>query len=226
MQRILEIIKESRVRYPDDTFFSNFEESIEGNIRKKARYSLYDRALKSLDDTSFQKLKDKALNHFLDHREGQKKQGFFHQLNEAFAFRYLNQKGFCNVKFVDETGTERRPDIEFYDGQTKRYCEVKSIGISENEIVLRSSGEVYSQNYENLDEGILNKIYEDVKKAREQIGSIEHGHLVYIIITFDDVSSDHLEEYKSQLISFCRSKDLKGIIFQFTYNEEILVEIS
>ena len=54
----------------------------------------YDRALSTLDDESWDILKNKALQHYLDHRNGKRKEGFFNQLNEAFAYRHLIKQGF------------------------------------------------------------------------------------------------------------------------------------
>ena len=78
MDRIRELIACVRSRYPDEDFFSNFEESCRINNDKKKYYQVYNRALMVLDNKSWQILKEKALRHFLDHRKGQKKQGFLY----------------------------------------------------------------------------------------------------------------------------------------------------
>ncbi len=65
-----------------------------------------------LDDESWHILKEKALQHYFDHRKSQKTQGFFNQLNEAFAYRYLVNKGFKNIRFIKED-KNKRPDIEY-----------------------------------------------------------------------------------------------------------------
>jgi hypothetical protein len=86
MKRILELIVDVRRRDPNDRFFSNFEHSCQISEQKTKYYSAYNNALMVLDDESWQILKEKALQHYFDHpRKGQKKQGFFNQLNEAFA---------------------------------------------------------------------------------------------------------------------------------------------
>lgn len=56
----------------------------------KKYYQVYNNALIVLDDESWKILKEKALQHYFDHRRGQKKQSFFNQLNEAFAYRSAN----------------------------------------------------------------------------------------------------------------------------------------
>lgn len=90
MKRIREIIADIRNRYPDDDFFSDFESSCRNSPIMKKYYQVYNNALIVLDDESWKILKEKALQHYFDHRRGQKKQSFFNQLNEAFAYRSAN----------------------------------------------------------------------------------------------------------------------------------------
>jgi hypothetical protein len=89
MKRIRELIATVTKKYPNDQFFADFEESCRINTAKRSWYRTYDIALQTLDKESWQILEEKAVKHFNDHRPGQLKQGFFHQLNEAFAYNYL-----------------------------------------------------------------------------------------------------------------------------------------
>jgi len=88
--RIREIVAEAVALYPEDDFFANFEQRCRALPAVLKEFRAYGRALAVLDDESWCILKDKALRYYLDHREGQRKQGFFHQLNEAFAYRYYS----------------------------------------------------------------------------------------------------------------------------------------
>ena len=112
MKRILELINEVRDRYPTDSFFLNFESSCEENRLKREYYSSYEQAINSLDEKSWSTLRKKAVRHFRDHRQGQLKTGFFNQLNEAFAYRYLVEQGFRNVEFLPE-GVSKQADLRF-----------------------------------------------------------------------------------------------------------------
>ena len=129
MLRIRELITEVRSQYPEDTFFTDFESSCMLNPDKKRYYKTYDDVLRSLDPESWDVIKTKALNHFLDHRNGQIKQGFFNQLNEAFAYRYLS-KNDIPVAIIPEDGTTT-PDIRFGKPDQYNYCEVKTFSISD-----------------------------------------------------------------------------------------------
>jgi hypothetical protein len=93
MSRIRELVNVVSRTHPNDRFFDRFEESCRSNPAKMKAYRTYEDALRLLDFESWNILKVKAIAHFLDHRSGQLKQGFFNQLNEAFAYRHLLRQG-------------------------------------------------------------------------------------------------------------------------------------
>ena len=101
MKRIPELIYAVRNRFSKDKFFANFEKSCVETPIVARHYGFYERALATLDDESWEILKEKAIKHFPDHRKGQLEQGFFNQLNEAFAYRHLIQP-FRPLKFYGE----------------------------------------------------------------------------------------------------------------------------
>jgi hypothetical protein len=211
MKRISEIVAEIRNRYPKDDFFSDFERSCP--IERKHLRS-YDEALMVLDDESWQILKEKALRHYLDERQGQRKQGFFNQLNESLAYRYLVQKGFECVRFIKE-GKNQSPDISFEDRDTSGYCEVKTLGISDNEIQRRSSHSVYDgSEYLDLSPGFLAKLRCDFSQALDQIRSFGKKGLVFIIIRFDDIALYHYQRYRKQLLKYCRGQGFDSLFLK------------
>ena len=87
MQRFRELMRQVAGAHPSDDFFEGALANMCDSRQARAHYSSYDRALVELDRASFEELSRKAVDHFRDHRLGQLKQGFFHQLNEAFADR-------------------------------------------------------------------------------------------------------------------------------------------
>lgn len=132
MRRVKELVAATTTAYPRDTFFDQFEESCRSNSSKRRAYRTYDDAFRVLDSESWEILKNKAVAHFRDHRPGQLKQGFFNQLNEAFAYRHLVRQGFARVRVLKELG-RRTPDIQYSDNGLRRFCEVKTISISDEE---------------------------------------------------------------------------------------------
>jgi len=214
MKRIHEIIGELRHRYPRDDFFSGFEESCRISAEKRYYYCLYNKALMALDDDSWEILKDKAVRHHLDHRKGQRKQGFFNQLNEAFAYRYLVSRGFHNVRLIRE-GVRKSPDIRFAVHNTEHYCEVKTLGISDDEIDRRSSENVTDcAVYVGLDDRFLNKFSDAVATAMKQIQAWGPTGFIYVIVLFDDIALDYYQNYRKQLIKFAWNHGFENLFIK------------
>ena len=214
MIRIRELIADVRSRYPKDDFFGNFEYSCRISAAKRASYRAYNRALVSLDDESWNILKRKALRHYFDYRKGQKKQGFFNQLNEAFAYHYLVIKGFRDVRFIEEA-KETRPDIAYTIQGKQNYCEVKTLGISNDEIERRCTIAAHSGSiYASLSDGFLHKFDDSFQIARRQIGAVGSNGLVYIIMRIDDIALDYYQDYRKQLISFATTHGFDNLFIK------------
>ena len=214
MERVYELVAEVRSQYPEDVFFDEFELSCQNSLAKVSTYQAYNRAFMSLDDKSWNILKRKSLEHYLDHREGQKKQGFFNQLNEAFAFHYLVSKGFHDVHFVEEANVST-PDISYSRLGKQSYCEVKTLCISDDEIDRRNSKQSYKGSvYVGLTDGFLNKFCDSIQRARQQIGMPGFNGLVYLIILFDDIALDYYQDYKKQLNSFVVTRGFDNIFIR------------
>ena len=217
MKRIREIIEDIRNRYPKDDFFFDFEETYRISESKRKAYRAYGRALNKLDAQSWKILKEKALRHFRDHRKGQKKQGFFNQLNEAFAYGYLIKQGCYNVIFLEEDGT-KKPDLEYIYKNSKEYCEVKTLGISDEEIDRRDSHSVVNGKvYNVLNSGFLNKYHQAICSAWEQINMMGDEGVVYILIKFDDIALDNYKNYRQQLIDYSRQQNFQRIFIKAGY---------
>lgn len=213
MKRIREIIADIRQQRDScDDFFLDFESSCKNNPSKRRAYRVYNDALMALDDASWGTHKCKAIKHYKNHRAGQLKQGFFNLLNEAFAYRYLVRKGYSDVRFIKENGRHKSPDISFSVSGISNYCEVKTLGISKNEIKRRNIMQVYDSScYESLDHGFLNKFCTAVNVAREQISACGSAGLVYVIINFDDFTLDYYPNYRRQLVAFSKTHGFDGL---------------
>jgi hypothetical protein len=157
----------------------------------------------------------KKQSNILDNqRVGQRKQAFFNQLNEAFAYRYLIRKGFKNIRFIKE-GKEKSPDIRFVDRRTVSYCEVKTIGISDDEIN-RRAGQSVSDGavYLILSPGFLNKLTSGIDRARKQIQYLGENGLIFFLIRFDGIALDHYRSYRKQLTKFSQSRKFENLVLK------------
>src|SRR4051794_38027078 len=102
MMRFLALVDAVRKSFPADDFFSDFEASCLADSFKRKHYQLYEDALACLDEESWEILREKTIAHFCSERQGQRKQPFFNQLNEAFAYKYLRELGHREIAFIRE----------------------------------------------------------------------------------------------------------------------------
>jgi hypothetical protein len=199
MRLMRELIDMIKLAHPSDKFFANIDKTLQTSVQAQAYYMAYERALRTLDTESWEHLKRKAILHFPDHRTGQLKQGFFNQLNEAFAYQHLVQKGYTSVRILAEDGN-KKPDIEYKDGNLLKACEVKTLGISDEQIARWANIEAFSGSvYERLSEGYLNKLSSTLTKALEQISAHNCQGKVFLITLFDDFTFLYYKTYRSQI---------------------------
>jgi hypothetical protein len=210
MRRLRELVDAVRLAYPKDHFFDRFAESCRERSGKRKAYRTYDDALRWLDGDSWEILKAKAIAHFRDHRGGQLKQGFFNQLNEAFAYRHLVRQGYRGVRMLPERG-ERVPDLEYHDGRRQKHCEVKTIGISDEEIARRGSERAFSNAYVRLRDGFFNKLRSTIGVARSQIDAQGTPGLVYVVVIWDDFALDNYRSYRRELAAFARAERVEDV---------------
>ena len=211
MQRMRELIAAVNQRYPKDKFFDDLEQTLRDSRQARAMYRSYDRALQSLDSASWEALQKKSVEHFRDYRLGQLKQGFFNQINDAFAYEHLSRRGYSSIRVLRESGTTT-PDIEYFNGQEIAGCEVKTLGISDDLIQRRESMSVFSgQIYEKLSVEYIKKLNKVISEAQEQILSRYSGGLVYLVAHFDDFTMSHYSNYRLQLKGALGAHDVQNI---------------
>ncbi|WP_457375050.1 hypothetical protein [Pseudomonas tolaasii] len=209
-----DLFKMVKSAHPNDQFFSTLHETLRISYQVRQIYGAYEQALSCLDERSWGVLSSKALDHYLDHREGQLKQGFFNQLNEAFAYQFLLREGCTNVAILQEDGT-RKPDIAYKYGGELRYCEVKTIGISDDEVRRISAQNVFDATiYQELSPGFLNKLDNDLKQAHRQIFSQGNRGLVFVVARFDDFTLSHYDRYREQLLEFLQGHDAQDVFIK------------
>jgi hypothetical protein len=197
MRCLAELAALARARYPNDKYFAGLEESVRLSSLARNQAWAYERALATLDAESWEVLRDKALAHFTDHRKGQWKQGFFNQLNDAFAYALLRRRGHRGVKVLRETG-KTTPDIQ-YSGH--RHCEVKTLCISDAAIERRDSGNAYNTGavYRELTPQFIAKLVSVLDAAARQIRAAGDGGLIFVNIHFDDITLQFWPRYRRQI---------------------------
>lgn len=198
--------------FPNDSYAINWKNTIESESTARVQFSEYERAFAALDEHSCEVLKRKAISHFKGHRTGQLKQGFFHQLNEAFAFQYLSKRRVTDIRLLEEDGS-KKPDIEFKRRGSLWHCEVKSIGISEDEIKRFGGGNSFDAScYLRLSKEFFAKLSRSLSVADQQIHAMDTKGLIFVVVRFDDFTSAHRQEYRNQLIEYLRDQNRNDVV--------------
>ncbi len=212
MPRFSELLCELRSMFPRDWYLARVAESIAIIPQARSMFETYERAISTLNDSSWNILKQKAISHFPNNIDDRGKQAFFNQLNEAFAFRFLLSRGYDQIGFVPEdTHKSRRkktPDIHFMRNNAMAYCEVKTLSISQDEIVRARSGDVYDTCiYEQLDTPFLeSKLVSALDIATQQITSHGADGVIYLIVNFDNFTLNYYSTYRKQIIKFLSTR--------------------
>lgn len=209
MRRMRDLVNMVKEAHPKDEFFATLDETWS---QARASYGAYDEALACLDPESWRVLSKKAIEHYLDHRAGQLKQGFFNQLNEAFAYHFLIRQGYQGVSVLPESGTTT-PDLTYIDKGVRHYCEVKTIGVSKDELDRRAAEESFDCSiYQELSEGFLNKLDSDLKQACLQLSSQSGLGLVFVIANFDDFTLTYYDRYQQQISQFLCGHEVENVL--------------
>jgi hypothetical protein len=207
-----ELINAAIAAYPADDFFVDLGLTLRQSSQARAFYRAYDRAFSYLDAASWHELSQKALLHFRDHREGQLKQGFFNQLNDAFAYQFLVRRGYTNVSILREKKNERTPDLQYFVGDVRHFCEVKTIGVSEEELARRASESAFDGSvYRELSDKFLGKLNSTLLQAQVQISSKGATGLVFILANFDDFTLLYYDRYRQQITALLDQHEVQNV---------------
>ena len=174
--------------------------------------------LQQLNPISWNVIKEKA-KPLLEIKD--KKRGW-HQLidtlNEVRGYNYLSRLGCTEPRFIpraDSKGT-RTPDLQGAIGILSIVCEVKTIHISEKEIDARTKITLRDGANENrLPQEFLNKLNSDLVAARDQLlaycDDANARRIIYMVINFDNFTTEHDAEYFNQIDAFCGARQLQDV---------------
>ncbi|MDE2106241.1 MAG: hypothetical protein KGL39_53975 [Patescibacteria group bacterium] len=143
-------------------------------------------------------------------------------MNQAFAYAYLIDEGWSDVEFIPRSRVrgQETPDLKGRLNNRRVLCEVKSLGISNDEATRRQSGEA-GWTKSTLGVGFLNKLTRDLRKARTQMAaydpSSETARIAFIVPEFDDFLGEYKSEYFQQIDKHLAVERTPGIEVVF-YN--------
>lgn len=210
MKLLNELIQKVTTSKKYDGFFDQIELDPINQPLAYQWYEAYEQAFLCLDSESWNILSAKAIEHYRQHRDGQLKEAFYNQLNEAFAYQYLQNQGYKNIKILDDSAKKKKiPDLSYEIMGKQFYCEVKSIGVSVDELSRSQSGESYEGSvYYSLHEGFFTKIKSKFDEATIQISEYGEGLIFIYIPRFDDFTHMYYNCYREQIIEFINSYEV------------------
>lgn len=205
--RFYELINELRC-VKNDQYVIDLLDALKESEDVFPAFYAYESAFLIMDDESWSILKSKAKEHYNQNRKIDDVlifKCFYDQINDAIAYRYLYDLGCSEIKILKES-KEVTPDISYVMDGVVLYCEVKTINVSDGELVRRrKSGFLDISIYQYLNDGFLKKLKENIEKAMKQITS-KGGGLVFIIVNFDDFVMTFLDDYKDSIVKFLKGE--------------------
>ncbi|MEW8025806.1 MAG: hypothetical protein AB2803_19130 [Candidatus Thiodiazotropha sp.] len=204
MTRMEELLQLLLDKYQDDWWLNDLKIVIENEEDYLLdKLNIYSDALEVLDIESWVVIRDKVVIAFKQSTKRRGKQTFFNLLNEVLAYEYLTESKYQNVSLLREHGIEKTPDIKFFNNETECYCEVKTIGVSEEELDRIEKMESFNDSiYFELGNGFIRKLSSTIEYAIDQLYPDTPHNIIYIIIKFDDFLNSYYETYKHQISEY------------------------
>lgn len=205
MPRVYELQDLIYDRSAPTAYFQNFDNSVQQFPEKRTTWLVREKVLQRLDAKSWEFLKNEARPYLTSQvPSGRGHQQLISILNQAFAYGYLIDEGWLDVAFIPRSGVsgQETPDLKGQVNDRKVLCEVKSIGISDDEAARRQSGGSGSTT-NLLGIGFLNKLTSDLRKAKGQIEAYDASNditrIAFVVPDFDDLLGEYKLEYFQQI---------------------------
>jgi len=216
MPRFEDLISHIQQNFPKNYWIIRWNESQPPNQGLIDIINIYNGALSKLDEESWKEIKEKLFRKINKKDTGRGQADFFNTLNETLAYEYLIDIGNDYVSFIKENKKET-PDIVYTNNGTINYCEVKTINISNEEILrMKNEGTFDTCIYSTLTENFFSKLESTINKAKHQLSTFTSYGLIYIILNFDDFTNYYMDIYIEQLRSLIqKNNDCCYLYFRF-----------
>lgn len=200
--------------------YGRYSESILATTPEiKRSWLRIEKALQELDPCSQKLLKNKVRPYLTKKHPGRGWHQMFDVLNEARAYDYLRSLGGSDVHLIPESikNGKKTPDLEGVLCSGKVLCEVKTINISDDEAIIRSSAKPIAQTTQDkLDKAFLDKLRLCLAKAENQLKAYESANsarlIVYFFILFDEYPfCEYKEGYFQQIDQYLSENIVTGI---------------
>lgn len=199
-----------------NSYLRNLDASLSQSSLKLEYFRVLEADLRELDETAWFDFK-KELKPLLIARDAQRGwQALFDVLHHVKAYVHLKRSGCTGIRFVKQPRKKNQSvvDLEADRGGRLVLCEVKTINVSENEILRRLAGGVGTSG-NALTEGFYAKLNSDLAKAACQLTAYANGRdaecKVFVAINFDDHLHEYADRYGADIETHLTSNPLSGI---------------
>lgn len=215
LPRVYQLIDLIEDRAHHDSYFQNFEHSIEEGVEKRNVWLAREKELQRLDREAWDFLKDEAFPYLTARSHcGRGWEQLISMLNQARAYNFLLDSGCSEIRFIPRIKVKETPDLEAKSDSIPVICEVKTVNKSAQEAEARQSG-AQSFTLANLDPGFLNKLTSDLEKAKCQMVSYNNSpdvrHVAFVVVNFDDSLGEYKTDYYKEIDQYLAGIPVAGI---------------
>lgn len=223
MPRVYELQDLIDDRSAPDAYFQEFDASLRDESEKRKTWLARERTFQRLDEEAWKFLKNEAQPYLTKpDSKGRGYQQLISMLNQAWAYEYLLDVGCRGVAFIPSgiVNGQETPDLEGELGERRVLCEVKTLGISDDEAARRKAKGAGST-VAKLEFGFLNKLTCALLKAASQMKSYDAStdirRIAFVAIDFDDFLGEYKENYYAHIDCHLAANSVPGIEILF-YN--------
>jgi len=215
LPRVYQLIDLIEDRAHPDSYFQNFEHSIENGIEKRSVWLAREKELQRLDHEAWDCLKNEVFPYLTAHNHrGRGWEQLISILNQARAYNYLLDLGCSKIRFIRRIKGKETPDLEAESNDNTVICEVKTINKSVQEADARQSGTACKTSV-FLEAGFFNKLASDFQKAKSQMATYNNTpgvrHIAFIVINFDDLLGEYKTNYYKEIDQHLAGMPIDGI---------------
>lgn len=221
MPRVYELQDLIADRSASNAYFQKFDTTLRGEPEKRKTWLARERTFQRLDQKAWTFLKKEAQPYLTKpDSKGRGYQQLISMLNQAWAYEYLIDIGCSGVAFIPSgvADGQETPDLAGELGERRALCEVKTLGISDDEVGRRNANAPGSTTAE-LEFGFLNKLNCALLKASSQMKSYDSStdvkRIAFVAIDFDDFQGEYKEGYYAQIDGHLAANPVPGIDILF-----------
>jgi hypothetical protein len=200
-----------------DNYFTAFEQCYANNRDgTRLSYGPLEKALERMDNEAWKRLADRSLPLITKKDPRRKWDQLFNSLYEAFGYKFLADRGYTSIQFIDR-GDDRTPDLLGKSETSTAILEVKTISNSDKEIDRLAARPLKMFNLaQELSDELKKKLRTDIENARGQLEAFDmpvDRRIVLLVVHMDcdHWGNDKIEKL-NQFAQLQQTADLEVVV--------------